>query len=168
MGDMTRQQRDQFVTDTLIIACEMSSYEDDAFPIAISWSLADGQIKSSLIRPEDEWLEQAGYLEIDPDQLMMEGHSAKAILQELQEDRQNEPLYCVDTEQTRAALDQLYDSLDGCNDLPLLPLHQLLEDVPAEALEDCRQECLSLLDFDPYSAESQVRLWQAIYAQLGE
>lgn len=156
------------MTATLIIACEMSSYEDDAFPIAISWSLPDGCIKSSLIRPEDEWLEQTDHLEIDPDQLMMEGHSAKAILEELQEDRQNEPLYCVDTEQTRQALDQLYDSLDGCNDLPLQPLHDLLDEVPFEELEACREECLSLLDFDPYSAESQVRLWQAIYARLGE
>lgn len=156
------------MTDTLIIACEMSSYEDDAFPIAIAWSLSDGCIKSSLIRPEEEWLEQAGYLEIDPDQLMMEGHSAKAILQELQEDRANEPLYCVDPEQTRHALDLLYDSLEGCNDLPLQPLHELLDEVPAEELEDCRRECLELLDFDPYSAESQVRLWQAIYARLGQ
>ncbi|MEH6649270.1 MAG: hypothetical protein V7707_04500 [Motiliproteus sp.] len=156
------------MTPTLIIACEMSSYEDDAFPIAISWSMADGCIKTSLIRPEDEWLEQSGYLEIDPDQLMMEGHSAKAILEELQEDRNNEPLYSIDIEQTQKALDLLYDSLGGCNDLPLQPLHELLDDVPAEEIEACRQECLSLLEFDPYSAESQVRLWQAIYARLGE
>ena len=44
----------------------------------------------------------------------------------------------------------------------------LLEGIPAEELEACREECLSLLDFDPYSAESQVRLWQAIYARLAE
>lgn len=156
------------MTPTLIIACEMSSYEDDAFPIAIAWSLADGCIKTSLIRPEDEWLEQADYLEIDPDQLMREGHSAKAILEELQEDRANEPLYCTDVEQTRQALDRLYDSLGGCNDLPLQPLHELLDTVAADELEDCRQECMSLLEFDPYSAESQVRLWQAIYARLGD
>jgi hypothetical protein len=156
------------VTTTLIIACEMSSYEEGAFPIAIAWSMIDGCIKTSLIRPEEEWLEQAGYLEIDPDQLLQEGHSPKAILEELQQDRENEPLYCADPEQTRLALDKLYDSLDGCNDLPLQPLHSLLEDIPADELEACRQDCLSLLEFDPYSAESQVRLWQAIYARLGE
>ena len=81
------------MTTTLIIACEMSSYEEDAFPISISWSLADGCIKTSLIRPEEEWLDQAEYLEIDPDQLLRDGHSPKAILEELQEDRGDEPLY---------------------------------------------------------------------------
>ena len=156
------------MTETLIIACEMSSYEENAFPISISWSLADGCIKTSLIRPEEEWLEQADYLAIDPDQLLQEGHSPKAILEELQEDRGNEPLYCADLEQTQQALDQLYDSLDGYNDLPLQSLMSLLEGIPAEELEACREECLSLLDFDPYSAESQVRLWQAIYARLAE
>ncbi len=154
------------MTTTLIIACEMSSHEEDAFPISISWSMADGCIKTSLIRPEDDWLEQAGYLEIDPDLLLQEGHSPKAILEELQQDRSDEPLYCADLEQTQQALDQLYDSLDGYNDLPLQPLLGLLDDVPAEELEACRDECLNLLDFDPYSAESQVRLWQQIYARL--
>lgn len=156
------------MTPTLIIACEMSSYDEDAFPIAIAWSMADGCIKTSLIRPEDEWLEDTGYLEIDPDQLLQEGHSAKAILEELQQDRENEPLYCVDVDQTRQALDKLYDSLDSCNDLPLQPLHELLEDVPADEIEACREECMSQLEFDPYSADSQVRLWQQIYARLTE
>jgi hypothetical protein len=156
------------VTTTLIIACEMSSYEEDAFPISISWSLADGCIKTSLIRPEDEWLEQAENLEIDPDQLLRDGHSPKAILEELQEDRGDEPLYCSDLEQTQQALDQLYDTLDGYNDLPLQPLMGLLDGIPPEELEACRQDCLNLLEFDPYSAESQVLLWQQIYARLAE
>ena len=154
------------MTTTLIIACEMSSYEEDAFPISISWSLADGCIKTSLIRPEEEWLDQAEYLEIDPDQLLRDGHSPKAILEELQEDRGDEPLYCADIELTQRALDQLYDSLDGYNDLPLQSLMSLLDGIPADELEACRQDCLNLLEFDPYSAESQVRLWQEIYARL--
>ncbi|MFT5721912.1 MAG: hypothetical protein ACI9W6_002230, partial [Motiliproteus sp.] len=138
----------------------------DAFPISISWSLADGCIKTSLIRPEDEWLEQADHLEIDPDQLLRDGHSPKAILEELQEDRGDEPLYCGDLEQTQRALDQLYDTLDGYNDLPLQPLMSLLDGIPAEELDACRQDCLNLLEFDPYSAESQVLLWQQIYTRL--
>ncbi|MEH6470171.1 MAG: hypothetical protein V7752_02875 [Halopseudomonas sp.] len=146
----------------------MSSYEEDAFPVSVAWSLADGCIKTTLICPEESWLEQAGHLDIDPDMLELEGHSPKAVLEELQQDRGDEPLYCYDFDQTQQALDQLYNTLEGYNDLPLQPLMDLLEDVSADEIEACREECLSLLEFDPYSAESQVRLWQQVYARLSD
>jgi hypothetical protein len=156
------------VTYPLIIACELSSYEEDAFPVAIAWSLPDGSIKTTLISPEEEWLERADHLEVDPDQLLMEGHSAKAVLQELQLDRQDEPLYCIDPEQTEQALEQLYSSLDGCNDLPLLPLRDLLDEVDYQQLDSCREDCLMQLELDPQRADEQVRLWLEVYARLAQ
>ena len=39
------------------LVLESSSYDEDGYPIAASWSIADGQLKAILIRPEDEWRE---------------------------------------------------------------------------------------------------------------
>ena len=39
----------------LFIDIETSSADDTAFPTSISWSLPDGQLKSVLIIPDDEW-----------------------------------------------------------------------------------------------------------------
>ncbi|RDE22404.1 hypothetical protein DV711_07300 [Motiliproteus coralliicola] len=143
----------------------MSSSDWNAFPVAIAWSLTDGRIKSTLIQPEQEWLEQEQLLSLDPDQLFMEGHSAKSVLHELVQDLESEPLYSADIDQVGQALDQLYQSLEGHNDLPLLPLRQLLEDVEDE-IEPCREECQSLLQLDPSRADEQVRLWLEVYVRL--
>ena len=154
------------MTLPLIIACEMSSYDDDAFPVAIAWSLPDGRIKTTLIQPEEEWLENATSLEVDPDQLLLEGHNAKAVLQELQLDREDEPLYCEDFELTQRALEQLYQTLSSPLDLPLLPLLELLDDNDEHERLQVRQDCLDQLLLDPQQADQQVRLGLELYVRL--
>ena len=154
----------------LIIAFEMSSYEDDAFPIAAAWSLSSGELKSTLVSPEAEWLEQlydqGALLDVDPESLLHEGHSAKAVLEELQLDLEDQALYCIDPYQTEQALEKLFESLDQEYELPLRPVAELLSNHSHQAREDCRQECLVLLGLNEHQATDQVRLWLEMYARL--
>ncbi len=153
----------------LIIAFEMSSYEDDAFPVAVAWTLTSGQIKSTLICPEAEWLERLydqGGLDIDPDQLLHEGHSAKAVLEELHLDLGDEALYCCDTDSTAQALEMLMQSLDREYDINLRPAAELLIDSSDDEREFCRQECLTLLGLDQSQCTDQVRLWLEMLVRL--
>lgn len=152
----------------LIIAFEMSGDHDGAFPLAVAWSLPDGSIKSTLIQPEDEWLDSSEehYLDIDTDRLFEQGHGAKAVLEELQLDREQEPLYSPGHYTVERALERLYDAVEGVNDLPLRPLQELLCDHSPDEVEAQLQEHRLLLDLDPYTAEGQVRLWLEVYARL--
>ncbi|WP_210395749.1 hypothetical protein [Motiliproteus sediminis] len=156
------------MTYPLIIAFEMSGDSDDAFPLAIAWSLPEGSIKSTLIQPEDEWLEETDdrYLDIDTDHLYQQGHSAKAVLEELQLDREQEPLYAPGYYTAERGLEKLYATVEGDNDLPLRPLQELLVDHSPDEVEALLQESRLLLDLDPYTAEGQVRLWLEVYARL--
>lgn len=152
----------------LIIAFEMSSSDDNAFPLAVAWTLPEGSIKSSLIQPEDEWLEEAEdlYLDIDCERLYQQGHSAKAILEELQLDREQEAVYAADLYQVEQALERLYAAVDSDNDLPLQPLAELLSDIPADEVQACLDDSRQLLDVEPYTAEGQARLWLEVCARL--
>lgn len=151
----------------VIIAFEMSSYDEEGFPTAVAWSLPGGEIKTTLVAPEEAWLERDhGYLEVDPDRLQLEGHGVKAVLTELQEDLETEALYAVDPFVCQQALEALVEALGFDPDLPLRPLAELFADTTEEERELCRQECQSLLDLEPHSAVGQVRLWLELYARL--
>ncbi len=153
----------------LIIAFEMSSYEDDAFPVAVAWSLPEGQIKSTLISPDEEWLEQLydqGGAGIDPEQLLLEGHSAKSVIEELQLDLGDERLYSPDPFTAETAIERFAESLDRELDLPLRPAAELIADSSFEERELCRQECTSMLELSEHQAQDQVRLWLEMYNRL--
>ncbi len=155
----------------LIIAFEMSSYEDDAFPIATTWSLNNGQIKSTLISPDEEWLdqlyEQGDILETDPDTLIHEGHSPKSVMEELQLDMEDSPLYCLDPYMAEQAMTKICESMDREYDLMLRPAAELMASIPAAERELCRQECLGVLDLNERQSSDQVRLWLEMFVRLG-
>src|SRR5690606_3949662 len=61
------------------IAIDGSSFEEHAHPVAIAWSLPDGQIKTTLIAPEDDWDDWDISLQdlhgINPDTLYQRGET---------------------------------------------------------------------------------------------
>ncbi|MEH6625181.1 MAG: hypothetical protein V7739_01970 [Motiliproteus sp.] len=148
----------------------MSSYEDDAFPIEAAWSLSSGEIKSSLISPDEDWLdqlyEQGDILETDPDILIHEGHSPKSIMEELQLDLEDNPLYCVDPDMAEQALTRVCESMDREYDLKLRPAAELMATIPATEREQCRQDCISMLDLNEHQSADQVRLWLEMFIRL--
>ncbi|MCW8883782.1 MAG: hypothetical protein OQK12_00845 [Motiliproteus sp.] len=154
----------------LIIAFEMSSYEDDAFPIAVAWSLSSGQIKSTLISPDSEWLdeiyEQGILMSTDPETLLHEGHSPKSVFEELLLDLEDNPLYCIDPYQTEQALEKICDSLDREMETAIRPVAELLVSVPTEERELCRNECETMLELDLSLPADQVRLWLELFNRL--
>ncbi len=156
------------MTLPMFIAFDSSSYEESGFPVSVTWSLTSGELKTSLIYPEDEWLEQEDDLcrDIDPERLYQEGHSVKMILKELLEDLHDQPLYTPDPYLSEQCLEKLNDALDNECDLPLRATAELFADISAEERELCRTELITLLDLDDHRAEAQVRLWLQMYVRL--
>ncbi|MFC3679531.1 hypothetical protein [Bacterioplanoides pacificum] len=96
------------------LAVDGSSWEDQAHPVAIAWSLADGSIKTTLIQPEDDWQDWDYALEdlhgISQDTLYQRGETCWSVLRELEHDLEQPHLACDDLQRTEQLLEKLYDA----------------------------------------------------------
>src|SRR5690554_166940 len=85
--------------------------EDGGLPLAIAWALSDGQIKHTLIHPDDEWLNDelvslGGYA---LDELENLGASPLDVIRELENDHFSATLYTAGISDEEAALARLFD-----------------------------------------------------------
>ena len=98
------------------IAVDASSYEEEAHPIAIAWSMADGLIKTTLIQPDDGWNDWDYALEdihgISQDTLYQRGETTWAIVRELENDLEQTWLMTDDPERIEPLLSKIYEA---CN-----------------------------------------------------
>ena len=96
------------------IAVDASSFEDEAHPVAIAWSLADGTIKTTLIQPEDDWEDWDYALEdlhgITRDTLYQRGETPWSVVREMENDLEQPFLFCEDVERTDLLLEKLYEA----------------------------------------------------------
>lgn len=98
------------------IAIDASSFEEWAHPVAIAWSLADGQIKTTLIAPDDDWDDWDISLQdlhgITPETLHQRGETAWSVIRELEQDLENSYIFADQAERVEELLEKLYES---CN-----------------------------------------------------
>ena len=98
------------------IAIDPSSFEEAAHPVAIAWSLPDGQIKTTLIAPDDEWDDWDISLQdlhgITQDTLYQRGETTWSVIRELEADLENPYLFADQLEPVETLLNKLYDSCD--------------------------------------------------------
>tara|TARA_B100001109_G_scaffold94721_2_gene76972 strand:- start:29998 stop:30453 length:456 start_codon:yes stop_codon:yes gene_type:complete len=98
------------------IAIDGSSWEEQAHPVAIAWSMADGQIKTTLIQPEDDWDDWDIALQdlhgINPDTLYQLGETVWSVIRELENDLEQPHLYADEADRANEMLEKLYEA---CN-----------------------------------------------------
>lgn len=98
------------------IAIDGSSWEEHAHPVAIAWSMADGQIKTTLIQPEDDWDDwdiALGDLHgITPDTLYQRGETVWSVIRELEGDLEQPLLYADDEERVSMLLEKIYEACE--------------------------------------------------------
>ncbi len=96
------------------IAIDGSSFEEHAHPVAIAWSQSDGQIKTTLIQPEDDWDDWDISLQdlhgINPDTLYQRGETAWSVMRELEHDLEQPYLFADDPVRVTELLEKLYDA----------------------------------------------------------
>lgn len=138
---------------------ECSSPDEDGFPIAVSWSLPDGQVKSTLISPEDHWLDyESSHFDdhhLDIDDLMLHGVSALEVIRELQADIDADVVYVDGLGEDEHWLDKLYQAYQMEPQFALEPAYSLYE-TDSEAWIDQKQTWLEENGLDPYQSEANV------------
>lgn len=123
------------------LVLESSSYEEDAYPIAASWSIGTGELKAILIRPEDEWQQWDSTNEdshgITRQQIEMQGESVLDVLREMSDDFDKQPVFVTEPYLYEKWLNTMYRAygtelpfdLVSTEDIFKMPLIELEEEL---------------------------------------
>lgn len=152
-----------------LLTMELVATDDLIIPIAIAWTLNDGQYKSVYIRPEDAWLEalqeQASAMDISPDHLIEQGQSTLDIARELEQDLQQNELYCLDIDSHDQALEMIFSSINQEPSSQCQPLLQLFPGWSISEFEDRQRDMLDYLGISLATAEEQLLVIRALYVK---
>ena len=145
------------------LAVDGSSWEEQAHPIAIAWSLADGSIKTTMIQPEDDWDDWDFALEdlhgINQDTLYQRGETCYSVLRELEHDLEQPRIATDDRERCELLLEKLYE---GCGRDVSLEIDDYLDDVQdTSSIEEVRDQ----LHLSQQMCEDRVRLMLEVWAR---
>ncbi len=125
------------------ISFEVTDVET-GYPYAIAWSLPDGQYKSILVRPEDDWLIDFEMGQYNPDapplqDLLDKGESVLDILKEWDHDFDGSELYCQDPILAQYCMDLMYEAYGRECDFEFISEYDLYDNLNSLDLDDQRR-----------------------------
>lgn len=149
------------------MAMDGSSYEDRAYPIAVSWSLPDGQLKSTLVKPDEDWWDPDGNIQLDYDLdeeiLHTQGLSAIEIAKEMEADIEDGQVFCLDPDMNDQLAIRIFDALNIEPNFESYPTQEVLKGYDAELLLEQMDATGAQLGIDLSSCENRVRVLLEIY-----
>ena len=151
------------------LVLESSSYEEDAYPIAASWSIADGQLKAIMIRPEEEWQEWDASNEdshgITRNQIETVGESVLDIIRELSDDVDKQPVFVTEPYLYEKWLTTMYRAYGAELPFDLVPASDLFN-MSNEELEEELEVLAGNLLLELKIPEDRVRTMLELYVRL--
>lgn len=106
----------------VFISLDVVGDHKQIIPITIAWSLPDGQIKSTLVRPEEDWeIEEIALGDLDIDTIIEQGATPAEIVTEMNLDFEDTTVYCFDEYQDVPALDALFHALNDEPSFEVIP-----------------------------------------------
>lgn len=149
------------------MALDGSSYEMRAFPVAVAWSLPNGQIKSTLVKPEDDWYDpdsnyQQDY-DLDEETLYTQGVSALEVVKEMEQDVESGQVFCLDPEMNEQLAIRLFDSFEMEPNFESYTTQEVLPDYDTELLLEQMEAISAQLGIDLSSCENRVRILLEIW-----
>lgn len=150
----------------LFLDIEVSSPEEEQYPIAIAWSLPDGQLKSVLVSPDDDW-EPWDNADADTDvqYLMDQGMSGLDVIREMNQDLSGQTVFVDGLDDDEALIDKLFETFGDDPDFEIAPLTSLLPE-PFESLLDQRRQLAENHELDLNAAEDSVRSMLFLYSEI--
>ncbi|MBZ9537809.1 hypothetical protein KGQ90_02480 [Modicisalibacter tunisiensis] len=142
--------------------------EEDALPLAIAWALPDGQIKHTLIQPDDDWLgeELAALGDYSLDELRTFGVSPLDVLKELEGDHFSATLYTTGISDDEAALSRIFDTFGVDPFVELAPVTSLYPDLQLGEWERARNDLFGELGLEPLRADHEVQVMLYLHQRL--
>ena len=151
------------------LVLESSSYEEDAYPIAASWSIATGELKAILIRPEDEWQQWDSSNEdshgITRQQIEMQGESVLDVLREMSDDFDKQPVFVTEPYLYEKWLDTMYRAYGAEVSFDLVSVEDIFK-MPLEDIEEELSNISNNLLLDLKVSEDRVRCMLELFQRL--
>lgn len=142
----------------VFIDIEASTAEETSYPIAISWSLPDGQLKSVLVIPEDEW-EPWDNADpgIDVQHLFDHGMTGADIIRELNEDLDGLTVFVDGLDEDERLLEMLFDSFQQSIGFELAVITELFSGHTLENILFMREDIAREFQLDLETIEDRIR-----------
>jgi len=151
------------------LVLESSSYEEDAYPIAASWSIATGELKAILIRPEDEWQQWDSSNEdshgLSREQIEMQGESVLDVIREMSDDFDKKPVFVKEPYLYKKWLATMYQAYGSELPFDLVNVEDIFK-MPHEELEEELVNISNNLLLDIRVSEERVRCMLELYQRL--
>tara|TARA_R110000850_G_scaffold89294_3_gene191252 strand:- start:793 stop:1278 length:486 start_codon:yes stop_codon:yes gene_type:complete len=142
----------------LFIDIEASTPDSNGFPTSISWSLADGQLKTVLIIPDDDW---EPWDNTDPDvdlqHLFDQGVSGPDAIRELNEDLDGQTVYIDGLDEDERLLEKLFDTYEQSLGFEIATINELFPRHDIENILVMRNEISRDYQLDPELIEDRIR-----------
>lgn len=145
--------------------------EDQGYPFAAAWSLPNGQYKSVLIQPEDEWLidwesgqNAAGAPGLQD--LRDRGETVLDILKEWGQDFDRGEVYCEDPALAQYCLDLMHDAYGKDMDIEVVPALAAFDDMDPFDVDDQRRWIMDTEGLTAVHAEDVTRTFIHLYARI--
>ncbi|MBD3896314.1 hypothetical protein IEI94_10675 [Halomonas sp. ML-15] len=144
--------------------------EDGGLPLAIAWALADGQVKHTLIQPDDDWLndELISLGDYSLEELENLGVSPLDVIRELENDHFSATLYTAGVSDDEAALSRLFDVFGLDPFVELAPAESLYVDLAPGEWARARSQLFGELGMEPMRPEQEVQVMLALHQRLAE
>lgn len=151
------------------IAFEMTDVES-GYPYAIAWSLPDGQYKSVLVRPEEEWLidfETGQYNADVPSlqDLLDKGETVLDILKEWDLDLEDGELFCQDPVSAQYCLDLMFEAYGKECEYDVISEYDCYDNIESWDLDDQRRWIMDTEGLSATNCEDVVRSMIFLFAR---
>ncbi len=142
----------------VFIDTDASTFDDNGFPIAIAWSLPDGQLKSVLVIPDDEWdpWENADP-HIDLQHLFDQGITGADIVRELNEDLDGQTVFIDGLDEDERLLEKLFDTYQQSMGFELAPMSELFREQDLESILAMREDTAREYQLDLELIEDKIK-----------
>jgi len=131
--------------------------DDALFPVAMAWSLQDGQMKTVVIAPAEEWLPEDGDLgDLDLHYLEEQGVPLIELIHELHQDLPDQTVYVDGLDPDEILVDMIFSALNQEAPFEIAPISELITGASSEELEDRRRQLLFEESLEPQLPENGV------------
>lgn len=136
---------------------EYCQTEDALFPVAMAWSVENGQMKTVVIAPDDAWIPDDGDLgDFDLLYLEEQGVPLIEIVHELHQDLPDQTVYVDGMDPDEVLIDMIFDAVGSDVPFEIVGIESLVTSLSREALDDRRRQLLTDEGLEPQLPENGV------------
>ncbi len=136
---------------------EYCQTEDALFPVAMSWSVENGQMKTVVIAPDDAWIPEEGDLgDVDLLYLEEQGVPLIEIVHELHQDLPDMTVYVDGMDPDEVLVDLIFTAVDSEAPFEIVSIESLVTSLTREELDDRRRQLLIDEGLEPQLPENSV------------